>query len=98
MTLSLITLALVAAVLVLARNRCQHIDEQGRSLLQWTWHDGRTRGWCPDCQRWTAGWATAKPQFARFAHARKATDLEVQRSRWRRIARARTAKRMRSAA
>jgi hypothetical protein len=55
----------------LTRSRCRHLDERGASLLQITWIGGRMRGWCPDCERLTRGWAVPEPQYTRLPRARK---------------------------
>lgn len=41
---------------------CHHVDEDGRSLLSWSF-DPRTqrlRGFCWNCHRFTTGWPMAK--------------------------------------
>jgi len=91
-------LVLLAAWHLLQLTSCKHVDEFGVSLLSWTWRDGRARGFCPDCQRWTHGWDVPAPKYDRAPCARLATPLEMQQLRWRRAARERTAERMRRSA
>lgn len=51
---------LALAALALARTRCRHVDEDGHSLLVPTHYEGRMRGWCPECSRFTAGWPSQR--------------------------------------
>lgn len=92
-TLSVLGLAVV--LLVLTRFRCAHVDDDGRSLLLWTYAEGHAKGECLECGRLTTGWETSAPRPARQVHAQAASVEEIAASRARRHARERTAARMR---
>lgn len=70
-------LVLAVAAVLLSFNSCRHVDEQGTSTLAWSYHEGRQRGFCWQCERWTRGWAIPAPVPARRLVATKAAAMAV---------------------
>lgn len=52
----------IALIPLVRAGSCRHTDEDGRSLLSWSYDDRaqRLRGFCWNCYRFTSGWPVPK--------------------------------------